>query len=346
MRAPPRLTALLALAAAAACTFERPPLFAEDALPADGAMIDAPWDGPDAPPQFSSCVDLAATCGPSGNVSCCSASRVPGGTFYRSYDAAPDDHNGTDYPATVSDFRLDTYEVTVGRFRQFVGAGLGTQASPPPIGAGAHPNLPGSGWNASWNPSLPPDRDALIAAITCDASNQTWTDTPGANESKPINCLSWFEAMAFCIWDGGYLPTEAEWNYAAAGGNQQRAFPWSSPPSSTTIDCTYANYSPGGTRCVSSGTHRVGSTSPKGDARWGHADMAGNVWEWVLDWYTAAYPTPCDDCAHLATTSTRVTRGGGFGTGSGAYLRTAHRDAAFTSTDRFWALGVRCARTP
>jgi len=62
--------------------------------------------------EGASCSGLAATCGPSGNASCCSSSVVPGGTFSRSNDAT--------YPATVSDFVLDTYEITVGRFRKFV----------------------------------------------------------------------------------------------------------------------------------------------------------------------------------------------------------------------------------
>jgi formylglycine-generating enzyme required for sulfatase activity len=49
------------------------------------------------------------------------------------------------YPATVADFYLDKYEITVGRFRQFVNAGMGTQASPPAAGAGAHSLITGSG---------------------------------------------------------------------------------------------------------------------------------------------------------------------------------------------------------
>jgi formylglycine-generating enzyme required for sulfatase activity len=77
-----------------------------------------------------SCAGLAAICGPSGTSSCCGSSLVPGGTFYRSYDLGSDGMYATmNAPATVSDFRVDTYEVTVGRFRQFVNAGMGMQGN-------------------------------------------------------------------------------------------------------------------------------------------------------------------------------------------------------------------------
>ena len=58
--------------------------------------------------------------------------------------------------------------------------------------------------------------------LKCYPGYQTWLDTPGTptEEDYPINCIDWYEAFAFCIWDGGYLPTEAEWGYAAAGGQQ------------------------------------------------------------------------------------------------------------------------------
>lgn len=268
---------------------------------------------------------------------------IPGGMFYRSYDEATDAYNDMGYPATVSSFVLDRYEVTVGRFRAFVNAGLGTQESPPVAGEGVHPNLSGSGWDSTWNTSLVANMGALIAAVKCNSTYQTWTDTPGPNENKPMTCVSWYEAMAFCIWDGGYLPTEAEWNYAASGGSEQRAYPWSNPASSTSIDCTYANYNPG-PLCVSGGTNRVGSESPKGDGRWGHSDLAGNVWEWPLDWYASPYLTmSCNDCGNLTPGSDRVIRGGSF-YADASFLRAAARLFS-VPTNRNYDLGFRCARS-
>jgi formylglycine-generating enzyme required for sulfatase activity len=300
--------------------------------------------------QPPSCSGLAANCGSGLNDSCCTSPVVSGGTFYRSYDIATDNaYPDQTYPATVSDFRLDKYEVTVGRFRKFVNAGMGTQASPPPAGSGANPYIANSGWDSSWNTSLVADRATLTgtSGVQC-GSFQTWTASAGANEDKSINCITWFEAFAFCAWDGGFLPTEAEWNYAASGGSDQRAYPWSNPPASLTIDCSYANYNinnPSGTYCVNGttgSTNNVGSESPKGDGKWGQSDLAGNVWEWNLDWY-ATYANLCTDCADLTAASNRVLRGGSFGYDA-SYLRAAYRSYV-TPAYRGGSIGVRCART-
>jgi formylglycine-generating enzyme required for sulfatase activity len=244
----------------------------------------------------------------------------------------------TAYPATVSPFVLDKFEVTVGRFRAFVAAGQGTRARPPGPGAGAHMQIPGSGWDPSWDGELVADAAALDAALQCDATYQTWTAAPGANEELPINCVTWYEALAFCAWDGGYLPTEAEWNYAAAGGDEQRAYPWSSPAGSTEVDCAHAN----SVACLSA-SDRVGAASPEGDGRWGHADLAGNAFEWTLDG-SGAYPDPCDDCSNLAATSDRVLRGGGWDN-STAEVRAAYRLGRPPNL-RHRAVGLRCARAP
>jgi formylglycine-generating enzyme len=96
-----------------------------------------------------SCSGLAETCGPDGDHDCCSAALIPGGTFYRGYDGSAA-YMSKAAPATVSDFPLDTYEVTVGRFRPFVAAYRRDMIAQ---GTGANPNNPSeSGWDAvNWN---------------------------------------------------------------------------------------------------------------------------------------------------------------------------------------------------
>jgi formylglycine-generating enzyme len=324
-----------------ACGFPRPADVGDP--PRDGQSIDA------APP-LPSCGGLATTCGASGTDSCCNSPEVVGGIYYRSYDVASDANSGTaSYPATISSFRLDKYEVTVGRFRAFVRAGMATQSNPPIARAGAHANIPGSGWDPSWNMSLVADTVALIAAVKCDSTFQTWTDTPGANENRPMNCITWYEAMAFCAWDDGYLPTEAEWNYAAAGGDQQRAYPWSNPAASLALDGAHASYLDPMLACVGDGMRDCSvydlvmvGTKPAGEGRWGQSDLAGNVLEWTLDW-DASYATPCTDCANLTPASNRMTRGGSFDL-TAKFQRASYRSPG-TPTIRYYEDGVRCARS-
>lgn len=244
---------------------------------------------------------------------------------------------------------MDVYEVTVGRFRQFVEAGKGTQTAPPADGSGANPNLAGSGWQSGWNTELAATTAALMAGLKCHSTYQTWTDSPGENESRPIDCVTWYEAFSFCIWDGGRLATEAEWHYAAAGGSEQRWYPWSTA-GGTSIDCTHASYDCPNNSC-GNGIHGcqatdiiVVGTKPGGKGRWGQADLGGNVSEWALDGY-AAYQNPCNNCANLTDTSNRVFRGGTFSSqppGLSSYQRGGISAPWFRSN----GTGVRCVRTP
>jgi sulfatase modifying factor 1 len=303
-----------------------------DAGTSDGGKVDSAADsGPvDAP---SSCEGLPATCGPGGNRNCCASSVVPGGSYKRSYDTVT--FTDPSFAATVSDFRLDIYEATVGRFRAFV---AGYPANLPAAGAGKNANsVPDHGWDTSWNASMPATSAALVVAIKCYASAQTWTDAVGANENKAMNCVSWYEAAAFCIWDGGRLPSEAEWNYAAAAGNEQRLYAWSTPASSTLIDSTYAVYN--GTGAVAS----VGTKSPKGDGKWGHADLTGNVWEWTADSYESPYAiNPCNNCVDLIPASRQALRGGAFNDPASASVVSLRGNPL--PTDRGYPWGIRCAR--
>lgn len=289
-----------------------------------------------------------ADCGPGGAESCCASTSIAGGTFFRGYDNVT--YTDKSYPAKVSGLRLDKYEVTVGRFRQFVGAVVGGWK--PPAGAGKHAHLSGGaglnggtepGWDAADNVNLAATSVDWDANLACSPQFATWTPSAGPGEKRPITCISWYEACAFCIWDGAFLPTEAEWNYAASGGSEQRAYPWSAPPVSTTIDCTYANYDPV-SACVMAGPNDVGSESPKGDGKWGQADLAGNVYEWALDWFEFPYATPCEDCADLTPASIRVNRSGGARDGAQQLFSSAR--AGTDPAHRDGLTGARCARIP
>lgn len=286
--------------------------------------------------------DQLGTCDDEGtDVSCCHSSTVQGGSDFPMGRS----ESGTDaysmgqadelpeHVVTVASFELDTFEVTVGRFRNFVEAYDGTM---PSDGDGVHPLISGTGWDSAWNTQMPATKADLIDDITCDATLQTWTDTPGANENQPINCIDWYLAFAFCIWDGGRLPTEAEWEYAAAGGSENRLFPWGQ----TFPDATYANYSAG-----ANDSHvDVGST-PLGKARFGQHDMAGSMWEWVFDTYSSLWygggGSTCDNCANL-TGAYRVNRGGGY-TSNVPAIRPATRsyDDPKSNIRRH---GIRCAK--
>ena len=322
----------------------------------------------------SGAAGAGVNCGPDAGADCCGCPLVSGGTCYRSCDHVSTDAGGLgcDYPspAWVSNFRLDAFEVTVGRFRPFAAAVAGGWT--PPENSGTHAYLIGDGgdglenvgdaggyeqgWDTSWNSNLTPTTPNL----DCQPSYETWTDAPGPNENMPINCLNWYEAYAFCIWDGGFLPSESEWNFAAAGGSGYdgfRSFPWSASGTAT-IDCTYANYRGGPLEDGASETDycvapafptNVGSYSPKGDGKWAQSDLAGNVWEWLADWW-APYVTPCTDCANLAPPPmlgippSRVIRGGSFDFES-LYQHTAQRLYGVPST-RGYNVGTRCARAP
>jgi sulfatase modifying factor 1 len=279
---------------------------------------------------LSSCELVLTTCG-AENSSCCVSHRVPGGTYYRSYDNYA--YLDMGFPAMVSAFRLDRFEVTVARFRTFLGAY--ERGVRPRGGNGANPSVHGDmGWSSSWDDDLPVDRAEFEQKLT-SCPDASFVHNAPANDNKPINCVSWYEAMAFCIWDEGRLPTEAEWNFAAAGGSDQRVFPWSTTADATGLDDAHVVYYPADLADVGS--------RPPGDGKWGQADLGGNVQEWMVDSYQDPYDlTLCNDCADLQETGVRVRRGGAY---------SAIEDAVYVgfrsflqAKDRQGKVGFRCAR--
>jgi len=241
-----------------------------------------------------------------------------------------------EHAARVDYYGLDRYEVAVGRMRRFVEtydktALLALLDS----GAGAHPTIPGLEWQSAWDNELPDNATLLQADLACDVA--TWTDDPGANETYPINCVSWYLAYAFCAWDEGRLPTAAEWERAAIGGEENRLYPWGSDAPNASL----ANYS---------GTDATPLVDvfakPDGAGRWNHVQIAGSVWEWVFDthdlnWY-AGDGNDCQNCANDAPPGAKVMRGGDFQYNA-ISLRGAERFPG-TAGANWRGSGLRCAR--
>lgn len=270
---------------------------------------------------------------------------VPGGTFIAgSGDGIGDDNEHPSHTTTVAPFLLDKYEVTVGRFRAFLAQYTG---APPADGAGAHPLVSGSGWQNDWVAALPVSEDDFKFAIA--ECGGTWTNDVGPSEPRPITCITWFEAFAFCVWDHKRLPTEAEWEYAAAGGDAQRTYPWGNAAPSAGL-AVYGCLFDGQPSCSDADLPVVGSVAA-GAGRWGQLDLAGSVWEWTLDVYAPYSNAPCDNCANVTALDTtvdgspRVFRGGGYNYDDPSSLRAASRygfDPAYPDQTR----GFRCASTP
>ena len=173
--------------------------------------------------------------------------------------------------------------------------------------------------------------------------------------------MSWYDAYAFCIWDGGFLPSEAELEYAAAGGSQQREYPWgSTDPGTGNQHAIYGCFDlpspPGAAGC---GATPVGMAA-LGAGLWGQLDLVGNVSEWNLDWgvFTSAtgihYVDPCVDCANLfsepppaVSYGGRMAQGGDLTTPwSLISVIVAQQGNGVLRAGRYYGLGLRCARSP
>ncbi len=216
---------------------------------------------------------------------------------------------GAEYPqhlVHVNAFEIGVTEVTVAQYRACVMAGACT---------------PGTWYASSSTPDV------------------------AGKEQFPINGVTWAQAVAYCGWIDARLPTEAEWERAARGGMDGFLYPWGDAwPTCLPGEASSAVFLEGAQTCGKDGPMAVGSRSAPN--KFGLYDMAGNVWEWVADWYDVEYYKSqtglWNNPQGPASSTIRGVRGGSFRDGSWA-LRISSR-GNFLPTYVFDDVGIRCAR--
>jgi formylglycine-generating enzyme required for sulfatase activity len=154
-------------------------------------------------------------------------------------------------------------------------------------------------------------------------------------DDYPVSSVSWFQAQEYCIWAGGRLPTEAEWEKAVRGIDR-RTYPWGNDLPTSLL----ANYN----RSIGD-TTRVG-IYPGGASPYGAMDMAGNVWEWVADWYSNGYYdiSPASNPSGPASGTYRVLRGGAWDSNEWGLLAAFRNLESSNYASNF--VGFRCASSP
>ena len=227
-------------------------------------------------------------------------------------------------------FYMDTYEVTNAHFQQFVHAtGYRTQAEREDWGwadtGAAWGQVTGANWRAPLGPG------SSIAGL----------------EQHPVVQVSQEDAKAYCAWAGKRLPTEAEWEKAARG-TDGRIYPWGDQFDGTRLNFCDAHCqrswqdqaSNDGYRYTAPVGHYAGDQSP-----YGAYDMAGNVREWVADWYAENYykTSPTRNPPGPASGEQAVLRGGGW-VNTARNVRVPFR-SRLEPAHRYGYVGIRCAKT-
>jgi formylglycine-generating enzyme required for sulfatase activity len=255
--------------------------------------------------------------------------RVPGGSFFMGSDEGLSFEKPA-HQVKLAPFCIDEFEVTVARYKACSDAGACKRA----------------GTTNAWASIGDKERKAFDPL--CNIRD------PEGHAKHPINCVDWEMADRFCREQGGRLPTEAEWEFAARGPDG-RKYPWGDEdPAATHLNAC-------GKECVAWGakngveekamydvddgfpnTAPVGSF-PKGASRYGVQDVVGNVWEWVADWYGEYTPSELKDPKGPASGEERVIRGGAWNGSFASWVRPTFRYKDAPSK-RSYGIGFRCAK--
>lgn len=187
------------------------------------------------------------------------------------------------------------------------------------------------------------DYEACVVAGACrrPASGEPCNWGQPGRRDHPVNCVSWYDAVRFCEWVGGRLPTEAEWEKAARG-TDGRPYPWGFDRP----DCDRAVIGVPSLGCGRQTTWEVGS-KPDGQSPFAAHDVIGNVWEWTLDTYEEDFYTrgPVANPYNDAGGTFRTLRGSAwYYSDPGPDSRVANR-YAFRPARFYPYIGFRCVRT-
>ncbi|MEV5205095.1 formylglycine-generating enzyme family protein [Streptomyces sp. NPDC053720] len=242
---------------------------------------------------------------------------LPGGEFLMGAEDAegfPDDGEGPVRAVRLDPFRIDACAVTNERFAAFA------------ADTGYRTDAERLGWSYVFAGFLPAAlrRGAPRPERTpwwCGVAGAAWDrpEGPGSTVAgrgdHPVVHVSWNDAAAYARWAGGRLPTEAEWEYAARGGTEQKRYPWGDEldPQGTYRCNIWRGTFPSKNSAADGyrGTAPVDAFEPNG---FGLFNMSGNVWEWCADWWTTDHGAragrPLVSPRGPATGTDKVIRGG------------------------------------
>ena len=278
------------------------------------------------------------TCGP-GMV------EIPGGKFFMGSDDTSFPRWMPAHKVTLSPYCIGINEVTAGEYKACVDKGDCKRAA-------TVPDYPKSD---KITPAQHEKNRAIFSELCNIGENNVVK--PG-REKHPMNCVSWALADLYCQANGGRLPTEAEWEFAARGSDG-RKFPWGDDPGS---DSKHMNAC--GKECLAweqaravepkseamheeddgfPGTAPVGSF-PKGVTRFGLNDMVGNVWEWTNDYFAIYQSEEQVDPMGAPAGDKKAIRGGGFNGGYASWVNPAFRYHQLTTASAH-GIGFRCAKS-